>query len=323
MVVGNRAAAAFVVVAASATIFSTVFVSVLNWRRSIKFGCSFSWFRQSLAKSGECRELGGKEESRGGTEAVSSSFRQGVIGAIGNTPLIRIHSLSEATGCDIFGKAEFLNPGGSVKDRVAAKILDEALESGALQTGGLVTEGSAGSTAVSLAMVAIAHGCKCHVVLPDDAAIEKTQILEAMGAVVERVRPVSISHREHFVNVARQRALEAQAIVEGTHLRQAGTEDESCSQSKGGFFADQFENLANFRAHYEGTAPEIWAQTGGKVNAFVAAAGTGGTIAGVSCYLKEKNPEVKCYLIDPPGSGLYNSVTRGVMYTREEAEDSY
>ncbi|CAM6018247.1 unnamed protein product [Sphagnum balticum] len=339
MVVGNRAAVAFVVVAAAATIFSTVFGSVLNWRRSNKFGCSFSWFGQSLAKSGECRERCGREESRGGTEAVSSSFRQGVIGAIGNTPLIRIHSLSEATGCDIFGKAEFLNPGGSVKDRVAAKILDEALESGALQTGGLVTEGSAGSTAVSLAMVAIAHGCKCHVVLPDDAAIEKTQILEAMGAAVERVRPVSISHREHFVNIARQRALEAQAIVEdesqsfkeslnrgfrhcasGTHLRQVGTEDESCSQSKGGFFADQFENLANFRAHYEGTAPEIWAQTGGKVNAFVAAAGTGGTVAGVSCYLKEKNPEVKCYLIDPPGSGLYNSVTRGVMYTREEAE---
>ncbi|KAI5078058.1 hypothetical protein GOP47_0007882 [Adiantum capillus-veneris] len=140
----------------------------------------------------------------------------GVLEAIGNTPLIKIHSLSEATGCEILGKAEFLSPGGSVKDRVAVQIIEEALQSGKLHVGGLVTEGSAGSTAISLAMVASAYGCRCHVVIPDDAAIEKAQILEALGAVVERVRPVSISHKEHFVNIARRRA----ELAESTYKAQ-------------------------------------------------------------------------------------------------------
>ncbi|KAJ6423725.1 hypothetical protein OIU84_024659 [Salix udensis] len=193
--------------------------------------------------------------------------RNGLVHAVGNTPLIRINSLSEATGCEILGKCEFLNPGGSVKDRVAVKIIEEALESGQLVCGGVVTEGSAGSTAISLATVAPAYGCKCHVVIPDDAAIEKSQILEALGATVER-----------------------------------------------------FENLANFRAHYQGTGPEIWEQSGGRLDSFVAAAGTGGTVAGISSFLQEKNPNIKCFLIDPPGSGLFNKVTRGVMYTKEEAE---
>ncbi|PSS06034.1 Cysteine synthase [Actinidia chinensis var. chinensis] len=263
--------------------------------------------------------------------------RNGLIDAIGNTPLIRVNSLSDATGCEIFGKAEFLNPGGSVKDRVAVKIIEEALESGELARGGVVTEGSAGSTAISLATVAPAYGCKCHVVIPDDAAIEKSQILEALGATVERVRPVSITHRDHYVNVARRRALEAKEVAskqrkskkngdeDVKHINGYTSEGEKqssvfSSDCTGGFFADQFENLANFRAHYEGTGPEIWEQTGGNVDAFVAAAGTGGTVAGISRLLKEKNSNVKCFLIDPPGSGLFNKVTRGVMYTREEAE---
>ncbi|KAL4618625.1 hypothetical protein ACB092_06G024100 [Castanea dentata] len=217
--------------------------------------------------------------------------RNGLIDAIGNTPLIRINSLSDATGC-------------------------EALESGKLAQGGVVTEGSAGSTAISLATVAPAYGCKCHVVIPDDAAIEKSQIIESLGATVERVRPVSITHRDHFVNIARRRALEANEAaskhrkadqMNGKSLEQTidyttGGEKQSLAlphNCKGGFFADQFENLANFRAHYEGTGPEIWDQTGGSLDAFVAAAGTGGTVAGVSRFLQ---------------------VTRGVMYTREEAE---
>ncbi|XP_042010995.1 cysteine synthase 2-like [Salvia splendens] len=260
----------------------------------------------------------------------------GVVSAIGNTPLIRIDSLSDATGCEILGKAEFLNPGGSVKDRVALKIIQEALECGALSPGGVVTEGSAGSTAVSLATVAPAFGCRCHVVIPDDAAIEKSQILEALGATVERVRPVSITHKEHFVNIARRRAQEANELASkyqetseiGNHFNQLNGSDavsETKSSNylpdcKGGFFADQFENLANFRAHYEGTGPEIWEQVGRKLDAFVAAAGTGGTVAGVSRYLKDKDSSTKCFLVDPPGSGLFNKVTRGVMYTREEAE---
>lgn len=263
--------------------------------------------------------------------------RRGLVGAIGNTPLIRINSLSEATGCEILGKCEFLNPGGSVKDRVAVKIIEEAIESGKLTRGGVVTEGSAGSTAISLATVAPTYGCKCLVVIPDDAAIEKSQILEALGATVERVRPVSITHRDHFVNVARRRALEANELAskrrravdkdgkELEHINGYGS-DGAIQSSKfpsdctGGFFADQFENLANFRAHYEGTGPEIWEQTGGELDAFVAAAGTGGTVAGVSRFLQENNPNIKCFLIDPPGSSLFNKVTRGVMYTKEEAE---
>ncbi|KAF8673758.1 hypothetical protein HU200_048512 [Digitaria exilis] len=283
--------------------------------------------------------------------------RRGLVEAIGNTPLIRINSLSDATGCEILGKAEFLNPGGSVKDRVAVKIIEEALESGELTCGGTVTEGSAGSTAISLATVAPAYGCRCHVVIPDDAAIEKSQIIEALGATVERVRPVSITHRDHFVNIARRRALEANKLAavqtqtnglvhvdsktaydklatmqresnrtqnnDPSHVSAQMPRSGKCnpsSDSKGGFFADQFENMANYRAHYEWTGPEIWEQTKGSLDAFVAAAGTGGTIAGVSRYLKEKNKSIRCFLMDPPGSGLFNKVTRGVMYTKEEAE---
>ncbi|KAK4341916.1 hypothetical protein RND71_037732 [Anisodus tanguticus] len=263
--------------------------------------------------------------------------RNGLVAAVGNTPLIRISSLSNATGCEILGKAEFLNPGGSVKDRVAVKIIEEALESGALAEGGVVTEGSAGSTAISLATVAPAYGCRCHVVIPDDAAMEKAQILEALGATVERVRPVSITHRDHFVNIARRRALEASKLsstcrkenqvnasdssqINGHSISEEEQNMNFSSECKGGFFADQFENHANFRSHYEGTGPEIWEQTGGKLDAFIAAAGTGGTVAGVSQFLKDKNSNIKCFLIDPPGSGLYNKVTRGVMYTREEGE---
>ncbi|KAK1297683.1 Microtubule-associated protein 70-5 [Acorus calamus] len=260
--------------------------------------------------------------------------KKGLLECIGDTPLIRIDSLSNATGCEILAKAEFLNPGGSVKDRVARKIIEEALDSGDLVRGGIVIEGSAGSTAISLATVAPAYGCKCHVVIPDDVAIEKSQILEALGATVERVRPVSITHRDHFVNVARRRALEATKIASEqreTHKSEADVHENGhtfqkvdhqvfTTDCKGGFFADQFENLANFRAHYEWTGPEIWEQTGGYLHAFVAAAGTGGTLAGVSRFLQEKNPNVKCFLIDPPGSGLFNKVTRGVMYTKEEAE---
>ncbi|KMT12938.1 hypothetical protein BVRB_4g090220 [Beta vulgaris subsp. vulgaris] len=264
-------------------------------------------------------------------------YGSGIVGLIGNTPLIRINSLSDATGCEILGKAEFLNPGGSVKDRIAVKIIEEALASGQLAPGGVVTEGSAGSTAISLATVAPAYGCKCHVVIPDDVAIEKSQIIEALGATVERVRPVSITHKDHFVNVARRRAEEAneqaancEKSIQTPNKDQEQSNGETSQEQNnnyvfssgctGGFFADQFENLANYRAHYEGTGPEIWEQTEGKVHAFVAAAGTGGTVAGVSQFLKDKNANIKCFLIDPPGSGLFNRVTRGVMYSKEEAE---
>ncbi|XP_028752939.1 cysteine synthase 2 isoform X2 [Neltuma alba] len=265
---------------------------------------AFSYFiceRRSKSSSINTRSPSSKKKSR-----------KGLVGAIGNTPLIRINSLSDATGC-------------------------EALASGQLCPGGIVTEGSVGSTAVSLATVAPAYGCKCHVVIPDDVAIEKARIIEALGATVERVRPVSITHKDHFVNVARRRATEAnefmleqrkQLQLNGGNIKLVnGCRSEGDNHGSafsmdchGGFFADQFENLANFRAHLEGTGPEIWEQTNGKLDAFVAGAGTGGTLAGVSRFLQEKNPNIKCFLVDPPGSGLFNKVTRGVMYTKVEAE---
>lgn len=256
--------------------------------------------------------------------------------------MIRIASLSEHTRCDILIKCEFANPGGSVKDRVALKIITEALESGELKPGGIVTEGTAGSTGVSIAMVANAIGVTSKLSLPDDAAAEKTQLMRAFGATVEPVRPVSITHSDHFVNVARRRAKEA---VE-------------TNGDGGGVFADQFENLANARAHFEGTGPEIWEQVKGLgvvggitvegmdmrkktantrsnpnatssssmgkhpryVDAFICACGTGGTLAGVALFLKKMDSRIKCFLVDPQGSSLYNKVTRGVLYTHHEAE---
>ncbi|KAK9820530.1 hypothetical protein WJX72_011361 [[Myrmecia] bisecta] len=238
-----------------------------------------------------------RKQSAGEEAEKQPAHVGGVVGLIGHTPLIRINSLSEATGCEILAKAEFLNPGGSVKDRVALEIVREAFEDGQLRAGGVITEGTVGSTGVSLAMVAAAFGCRCHIAMPNDAAIEKAQMLEALGATVQRLPPVSITHPDHFVNVAR---------------REAATNDNT-------IFANQFENLANFRAHLE-TGREIWEQTGGHLDAFVCGAGTGGTIAGVSCFLKSKKPGVRVMLVDPPGSSLYNKVTRGVMYTKEEAE---
>ncbi|KAK4355171.1 hypothetical protein RND71_024142 [Anisodus tanguticus] len=240
--------------------------------------------------------------------------RNGLVAAIGNTPLIRINSLSDATG--YFGESRVLESWrGSVKDRVAVKIIEEALESGALAEGGVVTEGSAGSTAISLATVAPAYGCRCHVVIPDDAAMEKhKEGSSARRRALEASELLSTCRKENQINASDSSQINGHSISEEKQNMNFS------SECKGGFFADQFENLANFRSHYEGTGPEIWEQTGGKLDAFIAAAGTGGTVAGVSQFLKDKNSNIKCFLIDPPGSGLYNKITSGVMYTREEAE---
>ncbi|GLC62197.1 hypothetical protein PLESTB_001854200 [Pleodorina starrii] len=231
------------------------------------------------------------------TKRQDEEIRNGVLDLIGNTPLIRLASLSKETGCEILAKAEMLNPGGSVKDRVALQVASEALAEGRLAPGSLITEGTAGSTGVSLAMVAAALGCSCAITMPDDAAVEKANMIKAYGATVQRVRPVSIVHPDHPVNVARRTA----------------------AATPGALFADQFENEANYRAHLK-TGEEIWRQTRGRVDAFVSGAGTGGTIAGVSVSLKARNPRVKVFLVDPPGSSLFNKVKRGVLYTYEEAE---
>ncbi|KAJ2715676.1 Cysteine synthase 2 [Coemansia spiralis] len=241
-------------------------------------------------------------------QQASGSVVRGVAGLIGNTALVRINSLSEATGCEILGKAEFLNPGGSSKDRIALYLVEQAEASGALapHTGSCIFEGTSGSTGISLAMVARAKGYQCHIVMPSDQAIEKAQLLERYGAVVERVAPCSIVDRNNFVNVARRRAEEF-------------TRNDATGRQRG-YFVDQFETPLNAQTHYQTTGPEIVRQTGGRIDAFVHGSGTGGTIAGVTHCLKEQVPGVRCYLADPQGSGLANKVNHGVMFAATERE---
>ncbi|TPX63718.1 hypothetical protein SpCBS45565_g06383 [Spizellomyces sp. 'palustris'] len=254
--------------------------------------------------------LTSKKSARNSSSPTSPPIRTGVESLIGNTPLFRIRSLSHETGCDILAKAEFLNVGGSTKDRVALSVINEAEKAGLIQPGrgDTIFEGTVGSTGISLAVIAKAKGYKCHIVMPDDQAKEKYALLEKLGATVEKVRPVSIVDKNHFVNLARKRAdeMNLKADQEGNGPR--------------GFFCDQFENLANYQVHYQTTGPEIYEQTGGKLDAVVLGAGTGGTLAGVTHYLKPLIPNMIAVLADPHGSGLYHKVKHGIMYSPMEAE---
>ncbi|KAK6820875.1 Cysteine synthase 2 [Apiospora arundinis] len=240
----------------------------------------------------------------------SAGIVEGIEGCIGNTPLVEIKSLSDATGRTILAKAEFLNgAGNSPKDRVALSMIQAAEEAGLLVPGrgDTIYEGTVGSTGISIAALARAKGYKAHICMPDDQAVEKSDLLHHLGATVERVRPAPITSPDHFVNLARRRARE--------HTESKDTESR-------GFFADQFESQANFQAHFKTTGPEIYFQTGGQVDAFVAGAGTGGTLSGVARYLKDeaKLAGMKVVLADPQGSGLYNKVRHGVMYSNTEKE---
>ncbi|PYH81695.1 PALP-domain-containing protein [Aspergillus uvarum CBS 121591] len=233
---------------------------------------------------------------------------EGIEGCIGNTPLFRIKSLSDATGCEILGKAEFLNGAGqSSKDRVALSMIQIAEEHGFLRphSGDTIYEGTSGSTGISLASLARAKGYLAHICMPSDQAIEKSNLLLKLGAIVDRVPPAPIVEKDNFVNRARSLAQEQTA---------------SSTASGRGFFADQFENEANWRAHYNGTGPEIYAQCNGKLDAFIAGAGTGGTISGVALFLKPRIPNLSVVLADPQGSGLYNRVRYGVMFDLKEKE---
>lgn len=233
---------------------------------------------------------------------------EGIEASIGNTPLFKIKSLSEETGCDILAKAEFLNgSGGSPKDRVALSIINLAEEQGFLKphSGDTIYEGTVGSTGISLATVCRARGYLAYICMPSDQAIEKSDLLLKLGAVVERVLPAPIIDPMHFVNRARSLAAEHTA---------------DSKRPGRGYFADQFENEANWQAHYNGTGPEIYQQCRGKIDAFVAGAGTGGTITGVARYLKPRLPHVKIVLADPQGSGLYNRIKYGVMFDTKERE---
>ena len=216
---------------------------------------------------------------------------QDFVEAVGRTPLIRLRRASEETGCEIYGKAEFMNPGGSVKDRAARAIVLDAEQRGELRPGGTVVEGTAGNTGIGLAHVCHARGYRCVIVMPDNQSPEKYALIEALGAEVRRVKTVPYSDPNHYQKVAGRLAGELPDAV----------------------WANQFDNVANRRAHFETTGPEIWEQTVGRIDAFVAASGTGGTIAGTSEYLKSRSRAVRTVLADPPGSALYEYIRSGVV----------
>jgi cysteine synthase len=220
-------------------------------------------------------------------------IKNGFVGAVGHTPLIRLNTFSEETGCEILGKAEFLNPGGSVKDRAALFIIEEAERQGLLQPGGTVVEGTAGNTGIGLAHICNAKGYKCLIVIPETQSQEKMDALRLLGAEVKTVPAVPYRDPNNYVRVSGQLAAEM----------------------KNAIWANQFDNLANRQAHYATTGPEIWEQTDGQVDAWITSTGTGGTYAGVALFLKEQNPAIKCVVADPMGSGLYSYVKTRELHT--------
>ncbi|KAK9454627.1 tryptophan synthase beta subunit-like PLP-dependent enzyme [Dipodascopsis uninucleata] len=248
-----------------------------------------------------------KDAKDSSSVSCNQNIKNGVECLIGNTPLMKIKSLSEATGCEIWAKMELMNPGGSAKDRVALAIVEEAEKMGLIKPdrGDTIYEGTSGSTGISLAMVCRSKGYKAYICLPDDTSTEKIDLLEKLGAAVEKVRPASIVDKKQYVNMARMRA---------------DSHNESSTDGSRGVFANQFENEANWKTHYMNTGPEIFEQTGGFLDAFITGSGTGGTISGISLYLKSILPNLKVVLADPPGSGLYNKVKFGVMFDIKERE---
>jgi cysteine synthase A len=221
---------------------------------------------------------------------------EGFVGAVGNTPLIRLRRASEATGCTILGKAEFLNPGGSVKDRAALFIVRDAERRGRLQPGGVIVEGTAGNTGIGLALVGNALGYRTVIVMPETQSQEKKDMLRLCGADLRLVPALPYSNPDNYVRYSGRLA-----------------EELAASEPHGAIWANQFDNLANRDAHVETTGPEIWSQTDGKVDGFTCAVGTGGTLAGVAIALRERNPAVKIALADPMGAALYSYYTTGEL----------
>jgi len=220
-----------------------------------------------------------------------SAATRGFSGSVGNTPLIRLNKLSAETGCEILGKAEFMNPGGSVKDRAARGIIDAAEKAGTLKPGGTVVEGTAGNTGIGLAHVCNERGYRCVIVMPDNQSAEKYKLLEMLGAEVHKVPTVPYANPNQYQKVAGRLAEVLPNAI----------------------WSNQFDNTANRDAHFTSTGPEIWAQTNGTVSAFTCASGTGGTFAGVSEFLKTKSSKVRCVLADPPGSSLYEWAKNGAL----------
>ena len=226
----------------------------------------------------------------------SSSIRENLIQSIGNTPLIRLRRASEETGCTILGKAEFMNPGGSVKDRAAKAIVLDAEKQGVLKPGGLIVEGTAGNTGIGLALVGNSRGYRTLIVIPETQSQEKKDMLRLSGAELKEVPAVPYRDPQNYIKISGRLA-----------------EELNQNDPKGAIWANQFDNVANRQAHYETTGPEIWEQTEGKVDAFICAVGTGGTLAGTGAFLKEKNPEIQIGLADPMGAALYAYYTEGEL----------
>ena len=220
--------------------------------------------------------------------------RNGIVDAIGNTPLIRLKRASEATGCEIYGKAEFMNPGGSVKDRAGRQMILEAEARGELRPGGLVVESTAGNTGIGLAVVAAARGYRTLIVIPETQSQEKKDTLRLAGAELVEVPALPYGNPNNYQHVGRRLAEELKK-----------------TEKNGVIFADQWNNLDNSKAHYVSTGPEIWTDTGGKVDGFICSVGSGGTLAGVSMYLKEKKPGVTIGVADPRGAAMYNYFDHG------------
>ena len=226
----------------------------------------------------------------------SSSIRENLIQSIGNTPLIRLRRASEETGCTILGKAEFMNPGGSVKDRAAKAIVLDAEKQGVLKPGGLIVEGTAGNTGIGLALVGNSRGYRTLIVIPETQSQEKKDMLRLSGAELKEVPAVPYRDPQNYIKISGRLA-----------------EELNQNDPKGAIWANQFDNVANRQAHYETTGPEIWEQTEGKVDAFICAVGTGGTLAGTGAFLKEKNPEIQIGLADPMGAALFSYYTEGEL----------
>jgi cysteine synthase A len=239
------------------------------------------------------------------------NVRDGFLDTIGNTPLIRLRKASELTGCTILGKAEFLNPGGSVKDRAALAIVSDAEARGLIRPGGVIVEGTAGNTGIGLALVGNAHGYRTVIVIPETQSQEKKDMLRLIGAELREVPAVPYKNPDNYVHVSERLAKELAA-----------------SEPNGAFWANQWDNLANRQGHYRTTGPEIWQQTDGKVDGFICAIGTGGTLSGVALALKERNAKIRIGLADPMGAALYhyfkhgelkaegNSITEGIGQSR-------
>jgi cysteine synthase len=224
------------------------------------------------------------------------TIRAGLLDSIGNTPLIRLKRLSEMTRCNILAKAEFMNPGGSVKDRAALAIVLDAERRGSLRPGGTIVEGTAGNTGIGLAVVGNARGYRTVIVMPDTQSQEKKDTLRLLGATLYEVPAVPYRNPNQYTHVAERVAAEL-----------------ALTEPNGAIWARQFDNTANRDGHCATTGPEIWRQTDGKVDAFLSVVGTGGTLAGVAMALRERNPNVKIALADPPGAALYNYYVHGEL----------